>query len=47
MIHKAPGKYRRRGLTLSALFDLFLDDAAAEQWFAERRWPDRVRRKAP
>lgn len=43
MAHKAPGKYRRKGLTLSELFELFPDDATAEQWFVERRWPDGVR----
>ena len=43
MAQKAPGKYRRKGLTLSELFKMFPDDATAEQWFAERRWPDGVR----
>lgn len=43
MAHKAPGKYRRKGLTLSEMFNLFPDDATAEQWFIERRWPDGVR----
>ena len=39
MAHKAPGKSHRKGLTLAALFRMFPDDAAAEKWFAEQRWP--------
>ena len=40
MTHKAPGKYRRKGITLSGRFKLFPDDATADQWFVKRRWPD-------
>ena len=40
MAHKAPGKSHRKGLTLAALFRMFPDDAAAEKWFAEQRWPE-------
>ena len=40
MTHKAPGKYHRKGLTLAELFRMFPDDATAERWFAEQRWPD-------
>jgi len=37
---KAPGKYWRKGLTLKGFFERFPDDAAAERYFAETRWPD-------
>ena len=30
-------------LTLSQLFDRFPDDAAAENWFVQERWPDGMR----
>ena len=40
MTQKAPGKAHRKGITLAALFRLFPDDAMAERWFAEQRWPD-------
>ena len=40
MAQKAPGKSHRKGLTLAALFRMFPDDAAAEKWFAEQRWPE-------
>ncbi len=43
MARNAPGKHQRRGLTLSTLFAKFPDDAAAEAWFIEQRWPDGVR----
>ena len=36
----APGRSERDGLTLSELFRLFPDDAAAERWFVELRWPE-------
>lgn len=36
----APGKHYRKGMTLQELFKKFPDDAAAEAWFAEQRWPD-------
>ncbi len=32
-----------RHLTLPQLFDRFPDDAAAENWFVQERWPDGVR----
>ena len=34
-----PGKSARSGISLSELFRLFPDDATAERWFAESRWP--------
>ena len=40
MAHKAPGKSHRKGLTLAELFRMFPDDATAERWFAEQRWPE-------
>ena len=35
-----PGKSYRKGMTLLDLFDKFPDDASAERWFVETRWPD-------
>ena len=40
MAHKAPGKSHRKGMTLAELFRAFHDDATAEKWFAEQRWPE-------
>ena len=40
MAQKAPGKSHRKGMTLQELFRMFPDDATAEKWFAENRWPD-------
>ena len=40
MTHKAPGKFHRKGLTLVELSSMFPDDATAECWFAEQRWPE-------
>ena len=37
---KAPGKHHRKGMTLAAFFDRFPDDAAAERYLADARWPD-------
>ena len=37
-----PGKSYRKGLNLVDLARLFPDDAAAESWFVEARWPDGV-----
>ena len=42
MAYKAPGKHYRDGLSLVELTRLFPDDAAAESWFTEQRWPDGV-----
>ncbi len=42
MAHKAPGKHYRTGLTLIELTRIFPDDAAAERWFVQTRWPDGV-----
>ena len=43
MAHKAPGKAFRQGLSIKALLRMFPDDATAEQWFTEVRWPEGVR----
>ena len=40
MTQKAPGKSHRKGITLAELFRMVPDDATAEKWFAEQRWPD-------
>ena len=40
--HKAPGKYYRNGIRLIDLMRMFPDDATAEQWFVEGRWPTGV-----
>ena len=40
MAHNAPGKHYRTGLSLVEVMRMFPDDASAEQWFIEQRWPD-------
>ena len=40
MAKKGPGRVDREGLTIIELFRMFPDDAAAEAWFDEQRWPD-------
>ncbi len=40
MTQRAPGKYYREGLSIIDLLDLFPNDAAAEAWFIEQRWPN-------
>ena len=42
MVHSAPGKYFRKGISLMELFELFPDNETAEQWFIKIRWPDEV-----
>ena len=37
---KAPGKSHREGISFEKLFQMFPDDATAEKWFVEQRWPD-------
>ena len=39
MSKKAPGKSHRKGISMVELFRQFPDDATAEAWFIERRWP--------
>ena len=40
MTQQAPGKHFRDGISLIELFRMFPDDAAAEEWFIEVRWPN-------
>ena len=40
MAHKAPGKHYRKGITIFELAALFSDNATAEKWFADQRWPE-------
>ena len=42
MSTKGPGKAFREGITLKQLLRLFPDNATAERWFIEQRWPDGV-----
>jgi len=37
---KAPGKSFRKGLSLVKFTRMFPDDAVAEKWFVEQRWPE-------
>ena len=37
---KAPGKSHRTGITIIELLRMFPDDATAEKWFEEQRWPE-------
>ena len=39
MAHKAPGKAHRAGISLIEIMRKFPDDATAEDWFIQRRWP--------
>ena len=39
MSQKAPGKANRKGISLVELLRKFPDDATAERWFSETRWP--------
>ena len=39
MTQKAPGKSYRKGLSLIELNGMFPDDAAAERWYTQIRWP--------
>ncbi len=43
MAQKAPGKHYRKGISLIGITRKFPDDAAAEAWFVETRWPDGIR----
>ena len=42
MKQKAPGKSHRKGMSLKQFLRLFPDDATAEQWFIQDRWPTGV-----
>lgn len=39
MPHRAAGRSHREGLTVVQLLKMFPDDATAEKWFEEPRWP--------
>ena len=39
---KGPGKHFRKGLSVSEFFQMFPDDATAEAWIVQRRWPTGV-----
>ncbi len=43
MAQRAPGQHYRKGLSIIEITDMFPDNAAAERWFVETRWPDGVR----
>ena len=40
MAQKAPGKSHRKGITLADVVSMFPDNATAEAWIAEGRWPN-------
>ena len=40
MAKRGPGRVEREGITLPELFRMFPDDAAAEAWFEDQRWPN-------
>ncbi|MDE0208792.1 MAG: IS1595 family transposase [Boseongicola sp.] len=40
MTQKAPGRSHRTGMTVMELLRMFPDDAAAEKWFEDQRWPN-------
>ena len=42
MAYKAPGKHYRKGISTKQFYRMFPDDATAEQWFVEQRWPDGI-----
>ena len=42
MKKRAPGKFYRKGMSLVELTRMFPDDATAEAWFVETRWPNGV-----
>ena len=42
MAQQAPGQHFRTGLSLVEIFRMFPDDATAEEWFVEQRWPTGV-----
>ena len=42
MVRKGPGRRERTGLSLTQLMDRFPDNASAEAWFLETRWPNGV-----
>ena len=43
MAKKAPGRSERKGMSLVQAVDMFSDEAQAEAWFVNQRWPKGVR----
>ena len=41
-MQKAPGKHYRQGLSLKSLFKMLPNEAAAERWFENARWPNGI-----
>ena len=42
MSTSAPGRHYREGISLMEFFDLFPDEASAEAWFIQQRWPNGI-----
>ena len=42
MTKKAPGKAHREGISLKGIFKKLPDDATAEAWYVQQRWPDGI-----
>ena len=42
MAKKGPGRAERQGVSVVELFEMFPNDAAAEQWFEQQRWPNGI-----
>ena len=42
MRKKAPGKAFRKGISIKQIMRMFPDNATAERWFIQQRWPDGV-----
>ena len=42
MAQKAPGKAYRKGISFAKLMKMYPDNASAEAWFVERRWPNGI-----
>ena len=40
MARIAPGKHKRKGLSIVQVTDLFHDHAAARKWIESQIWPD-------
>ena len=42
MAQSAPGNHYRQGLYLLGVTSMFPDDATAERWFVQTRWPSGI-----
>ena len=42
MAKKGPGRAEREGISIVELFEMFPNDAAAERWFEQQRWPNGI-----